>query len=280
MNLSEKIISFVKITRPLNVILTFFVVVVAVFITRGKEVDPITIFISALSAALVTAAGNIINDIYDIGTDSVSHPERILVKGLLNKKEAIIFYILLNISAVIFVSTIYFSLLLIVVITIMLLFIYSAFLKKLPLIGNFIIAFLTGLAFIYGGIVTKNAAAAVLPAMFAFLINFIREIVKDIQDIEGDKKTNLSTFPIHYGIKKSKFVILILTITLVVFTVYPFFVNVYNIEYFVIIMVIVNPVLILCLRLLFSTNRIRLALISNLLKLDMIFGLIAIFLGK
>lgn len=280
MNLSEKIISFVKITRPLNVILTFFVVVVAVFITSGKEVDPITIFISALSAALVTAAGNIINDIYDIETDRVSHPERILVKGLLSKKEAIIFYIVLNISAVILVSTTHFRILMIVVTTIILLFIYSAFLKKLPLIGNFIVAFLTGLAFIYGGIVSDNAAAAVVPAMFAFLINFIREIVKDIQDIEGDKMINLSTFPIQYGIKKSKFVILILTITLVAFTVYPFFVNAYNIEYFIIIMVIVNPVLVLCLRLLFNKNQNRLSLISNLLKLDMIFGLTAIFLGK
>ena len=67
-----------------------------------------------------------------------------------------------------------------------------------------IIALLTGLAFIYGGFAVGNPVAAIVPAVFAFLINLIREIVKDIQDIEGDTKAGVITFPIKFGFKKSK----------------------------------------------------------------------------
>ena len=132
----------------------------------------------------------------------------------------------------------------IVITSIILLFIYSATLKKLPLIGNITVAFLTGLAFIYGGFASGNPVAAIVPAVFAFLINLIREIVKDIQDIEGDTKAGVITFPIKFGFKKSKILILIITISLILYTLYPFITELYKIEYFIVVMVFVNPLLI------------------------------------
>lgn len=280
MSLSEKIISFLKITRPLNVFITFLVVVVAILISQIEKTGLSVIILASIAAAMVTAGGNVINDIYDIETDKISHPERILVNGLLSKVEVVFFYNLLNTLAIILASKLSTPALIIVLLTIILLFVYSKFLKKLPLIGNFVIAFLTGLAFIYGGFVSKNPITSVIPATFAFLINFIREVVKDIQDIEGDKIANLKTFSIEYGIPKSKFVIILLTIILIVVTTIPYFTRIYRIEYFLIVMLIVNPVLVLCLKLLFDKNEPKLSMISNFLKLDMIFGLIAIYLGK
>lgn len=280
MNLSSKIFSYIKITRPLNVLITFFVVVVAILISQIESVSLSVIILSSIAASLVTAGGNIINDIYDIETDRISHPDRVLVNGLLSKNEAVIFYNLLNTFAIILSSRISIKVMLIVLITIILLFIYSRFFKKISLIGNFTIAFLAGLTFVYGAIVTNNPKAGIVPAMFAFLINFIREIVKDIQDIEGDKKINLNTFPIIYGVQKSQSLILYLIVLLILYTLYPFISNLYKIEYFIVVMVIVNPVLVLCIKLLFDKNEPKLSMISNLLKLDMIFGLIAIYLGK
>lgn len=280
MSLSEKIISFLKITRPLNVFITFLVVVVAILISQIEKTGLSVIILASIVAAMVTAGGNVINDIYDIETDKISHPERILVNGLLSKVEVVFFYNLLNTLAIILASQLSTPALIIVLLTIILLFVYSKFLKKLPLIGNITVAFLTGLAFIYGGFVSKNPITSVIPATFAFLINFIREVVKDIQDIEGDKIANLKTFSIEYGIPKSKFVIILLTIILIVVTTIPYFTRIYRIEYFLIVMLIVNPVLVLCLKLLFDKNEPKLSMISNFLKLDMIFGLIAIYLGK
>ena len=281
MNLSKKILAFIKITRPLNVVITFLVVVVAILISEKEKTDLIVLVLAPLAAALTAAAGNIVNDIYDIETDRISHPNRILVLESLSIKEAWIEYWTLN-SLSVFLA-IYLSpiLLIIVLLTIFLLYVYSAFLKRLPLIGNVIIALVTGLAFIYGGLAVANPKAAIIPAVFALLINLIREIVKDIQDIEGDLKLNFKTFPIRLGIDASKHIIVLITITLILFTIYPFIQQIYKIEYFILVMVIVNPVLIVCIKILLDKRRqTNLKMISRLLKLNMVIGLIAIYLGK
>ena len=280
MILSKKINAFIKITRPINIIITLFVVVVAILITQENDIEFYKIVLASLAAALVAASGNIINDIYDIETDRVSHPERILVKGLMSKKEAVNFYNFLNILSIIIAYRLSNILLLIVLISITVLFFYSSYLKKLPVVGNVVVALLTGLTFIYGGFVSDNPIAAIVPAVFAFQINLVREIVKDIQDIQGDSKLGYKTFPIKYGLQKSKVLILFVTVSLILYTIYPFITKHYKIEYFLIVMMIVNPILIFCLKYLFSKNFNKFSTISNLLKIDMIFGLLAIYFGK
>jgi len=171
--------------------------------------------------------------------------------------------------------------LIIVIATIIILYIYSSTLKKLPLFGNVTIALLTGLAFIYGGFASGNPVSAIVPAEFAFLINLIREIVKDIQDIEGDTKAGVITFPIKFGFQRSKILILIITFSLILYTLYPFITELYKIEYFIVVMVFVNPLLILSLKFLFDSKKENnLTVVSNMLKLNMVLGLIAIYLGK
>ena len=281
MNLTTKILSFIKITRPINVLITFFVVVVAILITPKEQTDFSTILLASIAASLVAAAGNIVNDICDIESDKISHPQRPLVLSEISKKEAWYLYIVLNFISFFIVASLKPILLVIVITSTILLFIYSSYLKKLPLVGNVTVALLTGLAFIYGGYVTDNPAAAIVPAGFAFLINLIREIVKDIQDVEGDKKAGVSTFPIKYGFQKSKILIVMSTIVLVLYTLYPYITQLYKIEYFIIVMVFVNPLLVFSLKLLFHSKKEgNLSVVSNMLKLNMVLGLIAIYLGK
>ena len=281
MNLSKKIFAYIKITRPLNVLITFLVVVVAILISQSEQLELYTILLASIAASLVAAAGNIVNDIYDIESDKISHPDRVLVLGTLNKTEVKLEYIILNFISAIISINLSQTLFAIVFISALLLFIYSAYLKKIPLIGNIVIALLTGLAFIYGGFASGNPVAAIVPAVFAFLINLIREIVKDIQDIEGDTKAGVITFPIKFGFKKSKILILIITISLILYTLYPFITELYKIEYFIVVMAFVNPLLILSLKFLFDSKKENnLSVVSNMLKLNMVLGLIAIYLGK
>lgn len=273
----KKIISFIKITRPLNVIITFVVVVVAILISKKNPTGIYIILFVSTSAALTAAAGNIINDIFDIESDRISHPNRALVKNMLSKKEAWYEYILLSLISLIIAFQLSNILFLIVLLSGILLFLYSAYLKSIPLIGNLVIAALTGLAFIYGGVAASNVRAAVIPAVFAFLINLIRELVKDIQDTDGDVKSKIATFPVKYGFDKSKNLILVMTIALIVFTLYPFIIEYYKIEYFILVMILVNPILVFCLKLLHNK---KISIVSQLLKLNMILGLIAIFFGR
>ncbi len=281
MNLTFKIFSYIKITRPINVAITFFVVVVAILISQTESTDFYVILFASIAAALVTATGNIVNDIFDIDTDRISHQDRVLVSGKISKTEAWTEYILLNSISFVISASLSVKLMVIILTAIFVLYIYSSTLKRLPLIGNLTIAFLTGLAFIYGGFAAGNPMSAIVPAVFAFLINLIREIVKDMQDIEGDKTSGVITFPIKFGFQKSKILILIITFSLILYTIYPFIIELYKIEYFMIVMLFVNPLLILCLKLLFDDKKENsISVVSIALKLNMVFGLIAIYLGR
>lgn len=277
----KRFFSYIKIIRPLNCLITALVVIVGGIISSVGNSNNSNLILAALAAALTAASGNIINDLYDIEIDKIVHPNRPLAKGELKIVEVRIFYVCLILAALALSFSLDYILFAVTILAILLLFFYSAILKKIPLIGNVVVALLTALAFLYGGIAVQNISGAVLPAIFAFLVNLIRELVKDAEDSEGDKKNNVITFPIKFGIQRTKQLVMMLTLILIGLTFYPFVERIYRIEYFVIVMIIVNPILVFSLKSLFTVNeRKNFHFISSLLKLDMIFGLIAIYLGK
>ena len=274
-----KLLAYLKIIRPINVLITFLVVLVAILISQTGVMEISIYLLVPLSASLIAAAGNVINDIYDIETDRISHPERVLVLGNLDIKRAWLLNFLLNTTAVFITLFISKTLLVIAVLTIVLLYFYSTHLQKLPLIGNITVAILTGAAFLYGGVAVDNISSAIIPAVFAIMINLIRELVKDTQDMEGDLKNGYQTFPIKFGVLNTHKLIIALSIILILMTLYPFFFHIYRIEYFVIVMLFVNPLIVYLVKII-SSNTEALPKVSILLKINMIAGLIAIYLGK
>jgi 4-hydroxybenzoate polyprenyltransferase len=101
-----------------------------------------------------------------------------------------------------------------------------------------------------------------------------------MEDVEGDTKAGVITFPVKFGFQISKYVILLTSIILILFTLYPFITHIYKIEYFVVVMVFANSLLVYCLKILFEDHSVKnIKKISNLLKLSMVFGLIAIYFG-
>lgn len=278
--MTNKIQAIIELIRPINFLITFITVVVAAFICQPDPVITFSIILAALAASFTLASGNIVNDIYDIEIDKINRSSRPLPSGLITIKSAYIFYIILVFVSFLFSLLVGIPVFVVVVCSQIILFIYSKFLKGIPLLGNITIAFLTGLVFIYGGLAVENYRTTIIPALFAFLINLVREIVKDMQDIKGDKTAGVVSFPIKYGFQKSKILILVVSILLVLFTVYPFIIQLYKIEYFIIVMVIVNPLLIYSVKILFEDHLEKnLIKISNILKLNMIIGLIAIYFG-
>jgi geranylgeranylglycerol-phosphate geranylgeranyltransferase len=274
-----KLLAYLKIIRPINVLITFLVVLVAILISQTGVMEISIYLLVPLSASLIAAAGNVINDIYDIETDRISHPERVLVLGNLDIKRAWLLNFLLNTTAVFITLFISKTLLVIAVLTIVLLYFYSTHLQKLPLIGNITVAILTGAAFLYGGVAVDNISSAIIPAVFAIMINLIRELVKDTQDMEGDLKNGYQTFPIKFGVLNTHKLIIALSIILILMTLYPFFFHIYRIEYFIIVMLFVNPLIVYLIKII-SSNKEALPKVSILLKINMIAGLIAIYLGK
>lgn len=276
----EKLTATIKIFRPVNFLITFISVIVAAIICQPSEIPWLNVALAAFSASFVMASGNIINDIYDIEIDKINQPQRVLAASKISISSVMFLYTLLIVISLLFAWFINLIAFGIVIGTSILLFLYSKSLKKFSLVGNIVVAFLTGLVFIFGGVAVDNPDAAIVPALFAFLINLIREIVKDMEDVDGDAKVGIVTFPIKFGYQKSKYFILLITTSLIVITIYPFITELYKIEYFIVVMVIVNPILVYCSKKIFEDHSIKnLKKISNLLKLNMIFGLIAIYLG-
>lgn len=273
--------SFIQITRPINFVITFLSVIVAAAICVEGDYQVYKIILAAFSASFTLSAGNIINDIKDIETDKVSHPKRPLAAGKITVNQAKVEYILLTVIAILLSVFIKLPALIIVITATVLLFLYSYYFKKVPILGNIIVSLLTGLVFIYGGVAVNNPLAAIIPAIFAFLINLIREVVKDMQDVEGDLKQGIITFPGKFGFSSSKLLVAELTIVLILFTLYPFITRLYKIEFTILIMAVVNPLLVYNLKILFKDHSSSdLNKISNILKVNMLIGLIAILLGK
>lgn len=277
----KKIFAIIKISRPLNFIISFFSILVAAQICSVSAVLNLKIIAASFAGALTGSAGNIINDYFDIEIDKVNRPNRILPLKLLSQTEALNIYFIFIVISFLISFNINFSAFIIIIFASVIIFIYSLKLKKIPLLGNFSISVITGMAFIYGGFVVDNYADAIIPALFAFLINFSREIVKDMEDVVGDTKENVFTFPSKYGFKKSKNIILIISVILFLLSFIPFLFNFYKIYFFIIMMIIVNPVLVYFIKSIFKDDsKKNLSRLSLLLKIDMIFGLIAIYFGK
>lgn len=276
----NKFIAFFTIIRPINVFMTFVVYLVSTIICSDLYNFTGNILWAGIAAMIVISSGNIINDYFDLEIDRINRPKRPLPSKLITKNEALIFYLILIIASLIISYSISIDVFFTVLITNILLFLYSAYLKRVLFIGNIVVSFCTALVFIYGGIVVGNISDAIIPAAFAFLINLIREILKDIEDIQGDKNSGIVTSPIKFGTSHSRTYILGLSLLLIVTTLIPFILQIYKIEYFLIVLFFVNFPLIYFLRELYSIKFMsKLPELSRVLKIIMVFGLIAIYVG-
>jgi geranylgeranylglycerol-phosphate geranylgeranyltransferase len=278
---SKKLSPYIILIRPLNFLITFITVIIAAVICNKGSYSSFKVLLAALTASLTMSAGNVINDFFDINGDKINHPARPLPSGAVSPNAALIYYYIL-VSASVVISVFISDLNLIINLTaVILLYLYSVRLKQIVLLGNIVVASLTALAFIYGGIAVNNFYYSIIPALFAFIINLIREIVKDMEDSEGDLSEGISSFAATFGLKSAKNFIIALSILLIIFTALPYTNGNYSIYYISVILLLFIPVLIYFL---FSLNKDdsqkNLNKLSFILKLDMVFGLIALYLGK
>lgn len=277
----SQIFNYIILTRPINCFITLVTVLIGGVVVSSSEIDFKILLLASISAALIAGAGNIINDIYDLEIDKIAHPNRPLPFNKISVTNAIIFYFALNIISIALILQTYLDLILISIAAILLLYAYSKFVKKIFVLSNITVAFLTGLTFIYAGVAVNNIKDSFLPALFAFMINLIREIVKDVEDYKGDAQYGVKSIPIVLGFDNTKTILYSLILILFIITIIPYLIRYYSIEYFIVIMILVNPLLVYSYKLIshnFSEKNLK--VVSGLLKINMILGLIAIYFGK
>ncbi|WP_452229189.1 geranylgeranylglycerol-phosphate geranylgeranyltransferase [Lacinutrix sp. MEBiC02404] len=257
------------------------------------------ISILILATLCLAAAGNIINDIYDVETDLVNKPNRVIVGTSISEKTAYNLFFALNIIGVglgFYLSHMvgkspFFTLFVIIS---ALLYMYASYLKRLPFIGNIVISILVALSLIIVGIFdllpaitasNKDAQFTFFKiildyAFFAFIINLIREMVKDMEDIDGDYKAQMNTLPIAIGRDRTNKIIFVLSLIPILAVVYYVTTFLYKQElavaYF--LLLIIAPLIYSSIKIFSAKAKKDYTHISIILKFVMLFGMLSMLL--
>lgn len=267
----------------------------------NTTLDTFGIILLIVSTICIAAAGNIINDIYDVETDTINKPNKVIIGKTVSEKTGFNLFIIFNIIGVgigFFLSnhvgkSAFFS---VFVIISALLYVYATYLKQTLLLGNIVISILVALSLIVVGIfellpaITAQNQQTQLTffniildyALFAFIINLLREIAKDIEDIDGDYKAGMNTLPIAIGRERATKVLFVLSLIPIVlvatYVVKYLYKNPLAVGYF--LLFIIGPLLYITIKSFNAKAKKDYRHISNMIKLVMLFGMLSLVLYK
>jgi geranylgeranylglycerol-phosphate geranylgeranyltransferase len=191
------------LTRPGNAVAAGVLTFIGAFVTGGVSAPQPTA-LAIVATVLATGGGNAINDYFDREIDAVNRPDRPIPRGAVSPHGALAF------SGLLFAVAVALTLLLprlaigIAVVNLVALVAYTEVFKGLPGVGNALVAALTGSTFLYGGAaVGGNLTPVVVLFVLAASATMAREIVKDVEDVAGDREEGLRTLPIVLGERRA-----------------------------------------------------------------------------
>ena len=272
-------ISYLKLIRPVNAFLASVGVILGFWLS-GAQATYMHLLLLVAATICALGFGNVINDIKDAKSDKINHPQRPIPKGDISPVQAFIFAVLLAVFSLIAGKAVSFYHFFGVCAPLILLLLYTLFLKGIPLIGNIVISILVSYSLLFGGLNSPELHTLYLPAVLAFLLNLAREIVKDIQDKEGDMKSGVSTTA-SLPEKTVAILLLIPGLIYIPLMFLPFSLGHFHYTYLIICAVILLPMHFFWLFFLVIKNKLQnQSLISNLIKFEMLGGLAALAIDK
>lgn len=306
-------ISFLKLIRYKNLLMVLLTMVLTKYALFHNFIEQLFLtdslfIIFSLSIISITASGYIVNDIYDLEADKINKPNKVYIENTMSKKNAWISYFIIMIIGlfcgfyVTYLKEDYF-LSAVFPITILLLFLYSKYLKRTPLLGNIVVSLVCAIiiyllylvdfqeqekASVFFNIFDISASNSTLftgvlfYSIFSFLTTLIREIIKDIEDINGDYAMKMRTLPILMGKRRTRNLCLglVFILLLMLFLFIPY---VYDLE-MKILSVLLSATVFVVIALVFSlwnahsTTEFKKA--SKIMKTIMFLGIISIGLFK
>ena len=273
---------YVELARPLNGIIAFISAWLGgMFASQGnmENLADIRLLLVSVAALVVISAGNAINDCCDYDIDRINRPRRPLPSGRIPRLNALIFAIVLTIIGIYLGTLINRNATVIAIIVSVALASYAFYFKRTPFIGNLVVSGLTGLTFIAGGVAIDSVQGTLIPATFAFLFTTAREIVKDLEDTEGDLKNNAKTLA-TLNPRIAVWTAIGFMVSVILFSPIPYLLGWYSWHYLIVVLIGVDGVLIgLVIRLCQDASKESCAAIQRWMKWDIFVGLGAIYLG-
>ena len=284
--------AYFKIFRPDEALMMAMPFVIIAVVGHAFS---ISVFLGTLLVFLMAGAGNVINDVFDHKIDAVNKPDRPIPSGRISLKNATIYAgTLYIISAVISLIISYlinnYLFFVIIICSAVIIYAYSRYFKALPLVGNIVVGGMIGFCFVVGGFIllcnTKDRdifKVSVYIGFLAAVANVARELVKDMEDVQGDQLGGARTFPILYGKKASSIItILLLAVTVAVHIILYTF-GIFNIAY-IIILIIAVIMYVYSAYALFASKlepaEATCTKVIKILKIAMAFSLLAITIGS
>jgi len=290
------LVTYLKLIRWKNLLLIVYVFLsFKLFLFSSLNITTkltLTQFIILLLSVLfITAAGNIINDIYDIKSDAINKPNKVVVDQIITIETAKQWYkitnalgLILGIALCLNIGNPSYSFIFIT--TVLLLYYYSKKLKSLPIIGNIVVSFLIAICVLILPFFdldfsvknsNKNLVIGIIKVLilFAFSLNLIREIIKDIQDVNGDYHLNMNTLPILIGrIRAQKLAsfLCVIPIALLFYIIINFSIQ-YKITVLYLLLFTLVPLIYVALKLNVTKKKNELHTLSSMLKIIMLLGI-------
>ena len=274
----RSIAAFFRLSRPLNVLITMISVYIGGWI-GGIIPSHERLLAGMILAGLTCAGANAYNDYMDSDIDRINKPGRPIPSGAVKPGWAWGMWVFMTAVSLVWSFSLGHEIYMFIFMTTGILWYYNRSGKRKPVLGNALVSVASALAFIFGGFLCGTTREAYIPAIFALLFHFGREIVKDMEDVSGDHRQGSASIPLRYGTRGALILISITFLTLIIFTFYPYLFHNYRWSYMLTVLFGVDLLLVYFLYSLWDNPDVANAgYISRMLKADMIIGLFALIL--
>ena len=236
MTVGETSRGLLELTRPVNVIAASVLTFIGAFVAGGVAGEPVAVLAAVAATGLAVGAGNAINDYFDREIDRINQPERAIPRGAVSPRGALVFSVVLFLGAVALAVTLPRLAIGIATVNLLALVAYTEVFKGLPGVGNALVAYLVGSTFLFGAAaIGGRIGPAIVLFVLAAIATLTREIIKDVEDLEGDREEGLETLPIAIGERRALVVAAVLLVAAVAASPIPYLREEFGVAYLLVV---------------------------------------------
>ena len=236
MSTGETVRGLLELTRPVNAVAAAVLTFIGAFVAGGSQVLSVEVTAAVGATALAVGAGNAINDYFDREIDRINQPDRPIPREAVSPRGALVFSVGLFLAAVALALLLPVVAIAIAAINLIALITYTEYFKGLPGLGNALVAYLVGSTFLFGAAAVGDIASVVVLFVLAAVATLTREIIKDVEDLEGDREEGLNTLPIAIGAHRALVVAAALLVGAVLASPLPYLFAYFGLAYLLVVL--------------------------------------------
>jgi len=269
------------ISRPLNVSFIILTVVLGSYLA-GWQGTPWSSLLAGAALAALSVMGYILNDLVDLKIDMVNRPRRPLPSALVTTHAAVIYGFIMALLGMSLGCLLNLHYELFMTVVLLFIIIYDLVTKRMGVPGNINVALLTSSALLAGPIAMGlDITPLWAPLALAFLLNLAREIMKDTEDMPGDKQANIHTLPLAVGSDAALTISACISIvTLPIAGLYGLVNNWGWLFWAALVLGLAIPLFFALKPIMYHRNQTTAAVSQRILKLAMLGGLLTFYLGR